>query len=101
MQVIIDWTRIDWTGVGFEQIFLSSAVHIAEVVGSNPTRSTFINLGNYGTILSSFSVLARAENSFYFAFCSYLIFKDITNQVVSEIILVSNFRHKFTVFSND
>ena len=27
---------------------------IAEVVGSNPTRSTFISQGNYGTILSSF-----------------------------------------------
>jgi hypothetical protein len=27
---------------------------IAEVVGSNPTRSTFINLVNYGIISNSF-----------------------------------------------
>jgi hypothetical protein len=34
---------IDWTGVGFEQaFFLSSAVGIAEVVGSNPTQSIII-----------------------------------------------------------
>jgi hypothetical protein len=28
------------------------AVGLAEVVGSNPTRSTFINQGNYGTEFS-------------------------------------------------
>jgi hypothetical protein len=29
-------------------------IGIAEVVGSNPTRSIFINLVNYGTVLSLF-----------------------------------------------
>ena len=43
---------IDWTDVGFEQAFILSPVGIAEVVGSNPTRSIFINLVEYGIELS-------------------------------------------------
>ena len=30
---------------------------VAEVVGSNPTQSIFISLVNYGTILSSISII--------------------------------------------
>jgi hypothetical protein len=40
--------------VGFEQVFILSVVGIAEVVGSTPTQSIFINLGNYGIKLTSF-----------------------------------------------
>jgi hypothetical protein len=62
---------LDWTDVGFEQVFILSIVGIAEVVGSNPTCSVLsfrlrngsssalgdIILLNFGTCFSPFSWL--------------------------------------------
>src|SRR5829696_1072787 len=41
------------------------------------------------------------KNSFYFAFLSYLIFQDFTEQMIGKIILVSKLNHKVPVFAND
>src|SRR5215210_4425977 len=47
-------------------------------------------------------VSARIDNnSFYFAFTSYLIFQDFTEQMIGKIIFISNLNHKVPIFSND
>jgi hypothetical protein len=55
---------IDWTGVGFEQVFiLSSIVGIAEVVGSTPTRSIFYYEGTTGLNHARFRLLSDKTSS--------------------------------------
>jgi hypothetical protein len=67
--------KIGMTDDDLDHIYLDTAAStpladevIAEVVGSNPTRSTFINLVNYGIELSSFLVVVGQnphEPSYY------------------------------------
>jgi hypothetical protein len=45
---------VDILNLTVEKIPYNIEAAAAEVVGSNPTRSTFINLVEYGIVLSSF-----------------------------------------------
>jgi hypothetical protein len=59
----VSLSNLDCYTEGRSSSLVRYGIGIAEIVGSNPTRSTNTNLGNYGIILSSFFSECRINSA--------------------------------------